>query len=147
MAASGSAYADVMEIPACVVGTSSSLVRRPRMKKTVSSSEQITLVQIPPVGTEGVVADVNMAHPLKKQKKESGKDIRASSKGVNLEAVEQEALDMATRDPLRLDTQIRSSLSQLSVAWNSTAEVLKLAAANRGELVRQHDTEKAVLQE
>ncbi|KAF6172723.1 hypothetical protein GIB67_000781 [Kingdonia uniflora] len=46
------------------------------------------------------------------KKKEFGKDIRASSKGVNLEAVEQEALDLATRDPIRLDTQIRSSISQ-----------------------------------
>ncbi|KAF6151113.1 hypothetical protein GIB67_002365 [Kingdonia uniflora] len=72
--------------------------------------------KIPPVGTERVDADVNMAPPLKKQKKESGKDIRASSKGVNLEA--------------------------LSVTWKSVAEVLKLAAANRGELVRQHDAEK-----
>ncbi|KAF6152852.1 hypothetical protein GIB67_025870 [Kingdonia uniflora] len=116
MAASGSAYADVMEIPACIVGTSSSLVRPPRMKKTVPPSEQTTPVQIPPVGTDGVVADVNMVPPLKKQKKESGKDIQASSKG-------------------------------LSVAWKSAAEVLKLAAAYCGELVRQHDAEKAALQE
>ncbi|KAF6174403.1 hypothetical protein GIB67_024425 [Kingdonia uniflora] len=49
-------------------------------------------------------------------------DIRASSKGISLEAVEQEALDLATRDPIRLDTQIRSSISQLSVAWKSVAE-------------------------
>ncbi|KAF6136076.1 hypothetical protein GIB67_000480 [Kingdonia uniflora] len=81
------------------------------------------------------------------KKKESGKDIRASSKGVNLEAVEQEALDLATCDPIRLDTQIRSSISQLSVAWKSAAEVLKLAVTNRAELVRQHDAEKAALQE
>ncbi|KAF6144408.1 hypothetical protein GIB67_024635 [Kingdonia uniflora] len=67
--------------------------------------------------------------------------------GVNLEVVEQEALDLATRDPIHLDTQIRSSISQLSVAWKSATEVLKLAAANRGELVRQHDAEKAALQE
>ncbi|KAF6134416.1 hypothetical protein GIB67_001742 [Kingdonia uniflora] len=65
----GSAYADVMEIPACVVGTLSSVVRRLRIKKT------------------------------------------------------------------------------LSVAWKSAAEVLKLAAANRGELFWQHDAEKATLQE
>ncbi|KAF6161631.1 hypothetical protein GIB67_017269 [Kingdonia uniflora] len=103
--------------------------------------------KIPPVGTEGVVADVNMAPPLKKQKKESGKDIRASLKGVNPEAVEQEVLDLATRDPIRLDTQIRSNISQLSVAWKSAAEVLKLAARNHGELVRQHDAEKDALQE
>ncbi|KAF6147912.1 hypothetical protein GIB67_014492 [Kingdonia uniflora] len=122
MAASGSAYADVMEIPAYAVGTSSSLVSRPRIKKTVPPSEQTAHVQIPLVGTEGVVADVNMAPPLKKQKKESGKDIRASSKGVNLKAMEQEALDLATRDPIRLDTQIQSSISQLSVAWKSAAE-------------------------
>ncbi|KAF6137004.1 hypothetical protein GIB67_030768, partial [Kingdonia uniflora] len=147
MAVFGSAYADVMEISTCAVGTSSSLVRRPRMKKTVPSSEQTTPVQIPPVGTEGVVADVNMAPTLKKQKKEFCKNIRASSKGVNLEAVEQEALDLATRDPICLDTQIRSSISQLSVAWKSAAEVVKLATANRGELVRQHDAEKATLQE
>ncbi|KAF6163722.1 hypothetical protein GIB67_036182 [Kingdonia uniflora] len=88
-----------------------------------------------------------MAPPLNKQKKEFGKDIRASSKGVNLEAAEQEALDLATRDPICLDTQIRSNISQLSVAWMSAAEVLKLAAVNRGELVRQHDAEKAILQE
>ncbi|KAF6144345.1 hypothetical protein GIB67_024572 [Kingdonia uniflora] len=67
--------------------------------------------------------------------------------GVNLEAVEQKALDLATRDPIRLDTQIRSSISQLFVAWKSAAEVFKLAAANHVELVRQHDTEKAALQE
>ncbi|KAF6170316.1 hypothetical protein GIB67_043006 [Kingdonia uniflora] len=107
MAASGSAYADVMEILACA---------------------------LPPLGTEGVVDDMNM-DPLKKQKKEFGKDIRASSKGVNLEAMEQEALDLATRDPIRLDTQIRSSISQLSVAWKSAEEVLKLDAANCAELV------------
>ncbi|KAF6160237.1 hypothetical protein GIB67_019006 [Kingdonia uniflora] len=103
--------------------------------------------KIPLVGTKGVAADVNMAPPLKKQKKESCKYIRASSKGVNLETVEQEALDLVTRDPIRLDTQIRSSISQLSVAWTSAAEVLKLAAANRVKLVRQHDAEKAALQE
>ncbi|KAF6175623.1 hypothetical protein GIB67_022625 [Kingdonia uniflora] len=62
-------------------------------------------------------------------------------------AVEQEALDLATSDPIRLDTQIRSRISQLSVAWKSAAEVLKLTAANRGEHVRQHDIEKVVLQE
>ncbi|KAF6170055.1 hypothetical protein GIB67_042860 [Kingdonia uniflora] len=92
MAASGSAYVDVMEIPACAVGTSSSLVRRPRIKKMVPPSEQTAPVQIPPVGTVGVDAD-------------------------------------------------------LSVAWKLAAEVLKLATANRGELVRQHDAEKAVLRE
>ncbi|KAF6152616.1 hypothetical protein GIB67_013063 [Kingdonia uniflora] len=112
MAASGSAYADVIDIPSSVVATSSSLVWRPRMKKTVPPSKQTASVQIPLVGTEGVVVDVDMAPPLKKQKKESGKDIRASSKGVNLEAEEQEALDLATHDPIRLDTQIRSSISQ-----------------------------------
>ncbi|KAF6167508.1 hypothetical protein GIB67_031709 [Kingdonia uniflora] len=147
MATSGSAYADVIEIHACVVDPSSSLVRRPRMKKTVLPSEQTTPVQLPPVGTEGVVADVNMSSPLEKQKKESGKDIRSSSKGINLEAVEQEALDLATRDPIRLYTQIQSSISQLSVAWKSAAEVLKLATLNRAELVRQHDAEKGALQE
>ncbi|KAF6174967.1 hypothetical protein GIB67_026455 [Kingdonia uniflora] len=120
MAAFGSAYADVMEILACA---------------------------IPSVGTEGVAADVNMAPPLKKQKIESDKDIRASSKGVNLEGVEQEALDLATRDPIRLDTQIRSRISQLSFAWKSAVEVLMLAAANPGKLVRQHDAEKAALRE
>ncbi|KAF6160015.1 hypothetical protein GIB67_033099 [Kingdonia uniflora] len=103
--------------------------------------------KILPVGSEGVVADINMAPPLKKQKKEFGKDIQASSKGVNLEAVEQEALDLATRDPIRIDTQIRSSISQLSVAWKSAAEVLKLAATNHGKLVRQHNTKKVALQE
>ncbi|KAF6159946.1 hypothetical protein GIB67_033030 [Kingdonia uniflora] len=61
MAASGSAYADVMEIPACVVGTSSSLVRRPRMKKTVPPSKQTSPVQLPSVGTAGVVADLSVA--------------------------------------------------------------------------------------
>ncbi|KAF6151737.1 hypothetical protein GIB67_002020 [Kingdonia uniflora] len=117
MATSGSAYADVMVIPSCAMGN------------------------------EGVDADVNMAPPLKKQKKEFGKDIRASLKGVNLEAVEQEALVLATRDPIRLDTQIQFSISQLSVAWKSAEEVLKLAAANRGKPVWQHDAEKAVLRE
>ncbi|KAF6164566.1 hypothetical protein GIB67_025392, partial [Kingdonia uniflora] len=34
----------------------------------------------------------------------------------------------------------------LFVAWKLAAEVLKLAATNRGELVRQHDAEKAALQ-
>ncbi|KAF6135052.1 hypothetical protein GIB67_014101 [Kingdonia uniflora] len=90
MATSDPAYANVMEIPACVVGTSSSLVRRPRIKKMVPSSEQTAPVQIPSVGTE------------------------------------------------RVDTD-------LSVAWKSAVEILKLASANRGELVRQHDAEKAAL--
>ncbi|KAF6156096.1 hypothetical protein GIB67_007471 [Kingdonia uniflora] len=57
-------------------------------------------------------------------------DIRASSKGVK---VEQEALDLAKHDPIRLDTQIRSSILQLSVAWKSAAKVLKVAAADRAE--------------
>ncbi|KAF6149888.1 hypothetical protein GIB67_008609 [Kingdonia uniflora] len=95
MATSGSIYADVMEIPTCDAGTSSSLVWRPRVKRTVSPSEKIAHVQTPQVGTEGVNADVNMAPPLKKQKQESGKDIRTSTKGVDLKAVEQEALDLA----------------------------------------------------
>ncbi|KAF6145822.1 hypothetical protein GIB67_028817 [Kingdonia uniflora] len=101
------------------------LIRQPRVKKTVPPSEQIPPLQILPVGSKGVDADANMVLPLKKQKKESGKDIRASSKGVNLEAVEQEALDLVKRDPIRLDTQIRSSISQLSVAWKSVAEFKK----------------------
>ncbi|KAF6150025.1 hypothetical protein GIB67_002807 [Kingdonia uniflora] len=122
MATSGSAYDDIMEIPAYAAGTSSSLVRRPRVKRTVPPSEQIAPVQTPQVATEGVDADINMAPPLKKQKQESGKDIRAFLKRVNLKAVEQEALDLAKRDPIGLDTQIRSSISQLSVAWNSAAE-------------------------
>ncbi|KAF6165868.1 hypothetical protein GIB67_012765 [Kingdonia uniflora] len=84
MAASGFAYANVMEILACTVGTSSSLVWRPRIIKTVSPSEQTAPVQIPLVGTEGVDVDVNMAPPRKKQKKESGKDIRGSSKGLSV---------------------------------------------------------------
>ncbi|KAF6164675.1 hypothetical protein GIB67_035110, partial [Kingdonia uniflora] len=138
MAASGSAYADVIEIPACAEGSSSSLVRRPRIKKSVPPSKQITLVQLPTVGTEGVAADVNMAPPLKKQKKESGKDIRASSKGVNLEAVEQEALDLATRDPIRLDTQIRSSISQVQ-----EREQLEKEAAATKQVV-ESEAKKAV---
>ncbi|KAF6134516.1 hypothetical protein GIB67_028537, partial [Kingdonia uniflora] len=144
MATFGSAYADMMEIPACGVGTTSSLVRQSRIIiKTVLPSKQTAPVQIPSVGTKGVDADVNMAPPLKKQKKESGKDIRASLKGVNLEAVEQEALDLATHDPIRLDTQIRSNISQLSVAWKSIAEVLKLAAANHGKLQDKYKKEAA----
>ncbi|KAF6163905.1 hypothetical protein GIB67_024760, partial [Kingdonia uniflora] len=147
MAASSSVYADVIEIPAYAMGTSSSLVRRPRIKKTVPPSEQKAPVKIPSVGTEGVDADVNMAPPLMKQKKEYGKDIQASSKSINLEAGEQEALDLAILDPIRLDTQIRSSISQFYVAWKSAAEVLKLATENRGKPVRQHDAEKAALRE
>ncbi|KAF6166718.1 hypothetical protein GIB67_005594 [Kingdonia uniflora] len=76
MATFGSAYDDILEIPACAAGTSSSLVRRPRR--------------------------------------------------VNLKAVEQKALDLAKPDPIHLDTQIRSSISQLSVPWKSATEVLKL---------------------
>ncbi|KAF6151335.1 hypothetical protein GIB67_040608 [Kingdonia uniflora] len=38
-------------------------------------------------------------------------------------------------------------LNSFSVAWKSAAEVLKLAAANRVKLVRQHDAEKAALEE
>ncbi|KAF6153203.1 hypothetical protein GIB67_016682 [Kingdonia uniflora] len=121
-------------------------VQRAHQKQALAAFGS-SYADIPPVGTEGVVADVNMAPPLKKQKKESGKDIRASSKGIYLEAVEQKAFDLATRDPTRLDTQIRSNISHLSVAWKSAAEVLKLAAANRGELFWQHDTDKATLQE
>ncbi|KAF6163593.1 hypothetical protein GIB67_022158, partial [Kingdonia uniflora] len=86
---------------------------------------------------------INMAPPLKKQKQESGKDIRASLKGVNLKAAEQEALNFAKRDPIRLDTQIRSSISQLSVGWKLAAEVLKVAAADRAE----YEAEKASLAE
>ncbi|KAF6174028.1 hypothetical protein GIB67_039979 [Kingdonia uniflora] len=124
MAASGSAYADAMEISTCAMGTSSSLVRQPRRKIIVPSSEQKAPVQIPPVGTEWMDAD-----------------------GVNLEAVVQEALDLATRDLIRLDTQIQSSISQLSVTWKSAAEVLKLAVASHGDLARQHNAEKATLRE
>ncbi|KAF6145795.1 hypothetical protein GIB67_016244 [Kingdonia uniflora] len=105
-----------------------------------------TGAEILPVGTGGMDANVNMDPHLIKQKKESSKNIRASSKGVNHEAV-QEALDLAKRDPIRLDTQIRSNNSQLSVAWKSAAEVLKLAATNHCKLVRQHDAEKATLRE
>ncbi|KAF6140448.1 hypothetical protein GIB67_014371 [Kingdonia uniflora] len=82
MAASGSAYADVMEIPAC--------------------------------------------------------------DGVNFEAVEQEALDLATRDPIRLDTQIRSSISQLSVAWKLAAEVLKKSYSVRAVRAGKNAEEGAV---
>ncbi|KAF6166357.1 hypothetical protein GIB67_034908 [Kingdonia uniflora] len=106
-------------------------------------SEQRALVQTTQVETEVVDAAVNVAPPLKKQKQESGKDSRASSKGVNLKAVEQEALELAKRDPIRLDTQIQSSISQLSVAWRSGVEVLKVAATERAE----HDAEKASLTE
>ncbi|KAF6134746.1 hypothetical protein GIB67_002147 [Kingdonia uniflora] len=66
----------------------------------------------------------------------------ADTFGVNLEAVEQDALDLSKRDPIYLDTQIRSSISQ-----KLAAEVLKLATADRDELVRQHDAEKAALRE
>ncbi|KAF6163114.1 hypothetical protein GIB67_013813 [Kingdonia uniflora] len=45
----------------------------------------------------------------------------------------EEVLDLAKRDPIRLDTQIRSSILLLSVAWKSTAEVLKVAAADRAK--------------
>ncbi|KAF6141689.1 hypothetical protein GIB67_001241 [Kingdonia uniflora] len=69
--------------------------------------------------------------------------VQRAHQNVNREAVEQEALDLATHDLIRLDTQIRSSISQLSVAWKSAAEVLKLTAANRAELVQQHDAGKA----
>ncbi|KAF6164203.1 hypothetical protein GIB67_010173 [Kingdonia uniflora] len=63
--------------------------------------------------------------------------------GVNLKAVEQEALDLAKRDLIRLDTQIRSSISQLYVAWKSGVEVSKVAAAERVEC----EAEKASLAE
>ncbi|KAF6172634.1 hypothetical protein GIB67_041957, partial [Kingdonia uniflora] len=142
MDTSGSAYDDIMVIPACVVGTSSIQPQRSREKKALPLPEQTALAQTTQAETE-VDAAVNMAHPLKKQKQESGKDIRASSKGVNLKAVEQEALDLAKRDPIRLDTQIRSSISQLSVAWKSATEVLKVAAADRAE----YEGDKAYLVE
>ncbi|KAF6173284.1 hypothetical protein GIB67_026979 [Kingdonia uniflora] len=100
-----------LEIPACAAGTSSSLVRRPRVKKMVPPSEQTAPVQI--------------------------------QRGVDLKVVEQEALDLAKRDPIRLDTQIRSSISRLSVAWKSAAEVLKVAAADRAK----YEAEKASLAE
>ncbi|KAF6140311.1 hypothetical protein GIB67_014554 [Kingdonia uniflora] len=58
---------------------------------------------------------------------------------VNLKAVEQEALDLAKRDPIRLDTQIRSSILQLSVAWKLAAEVLKVAATDRAEYEAEKD--------
>ncbi|KAF6152042.1 hypothetical protein GIB67_031364 [Kingdonia uniflora] len=88
MATSGFAYDDIMEIPACTVGTSISLVRRPRVKRTMPPSEQIAPVLTPQVGTEGVDAD-------------------------------------------------------LSVAWKSAAEVLKVAAADHAE----YEVEKASLAE
>ncbi|KAF6134010.1 hypothetical protein GIB67_038301 [Kingdonia uniflora] len=87
-ATSGYAYDDILEIPACTVGTSSSLVRRPRVKRTVSSSEQIAPAQTPQMGTEGVDVD-------------------------------------------------------LSVAWKSVAEVLKVATTDRAE----YEVEKAYLAE
>ncbi|KAF6164037.1 hypothetical protein GIB67_028741 [Kingdonia uniflora] len=83
MATSGSVYADVMEILACAVGTSSSLVQRPRVKKMVPPSEQTTHMHIPSMGTEGVDADVNMAHPLTKQKKESAFCFLKVGRGVH----------------------------------------------------------------
>ncbi|KAF6168349.1 hypothetical protein GIB67_018189 [Kingdonia uniflora] len=88
MVTSGSVYDDIMEIPVCVAGTSSSLVRRPRVKRTVPPYEQTTPVQTPQVGTEGVDAD-------------------------------------------------------LSIAWKSAAEVLKVAAADHSE----YEAEKASLAE
>ncbi|KAF6147416.1 hypothetical protein GIB67_016773 [Kingdonia uniflora] len=106
MATFGSAYADVMGIPACDAGTLSSLVRRPRVKRMVPPSEQTTL-------------------------------------GVDLKAVEQEAMDLAKHDPICLNTQIRSSISQLYVTWKSSAEVLKVAAADR----TKYEAEKASLAE
>ncbi|KAF6168168.1 hypothetical protein GIB67_011553 [Kingdonia uniflora] len=141
MATSSSAYDDILEIPAYAAGTSSCLVWRPRVNRTVLHSEQTVPVQTPQVGTEGMGADVNMVPPLKKQKQEPGKDIRASPKEANLKAVEQEALDLAKRDPIRLDTQIRSSISLLSIAWKSAAEMLKVAAMDRAE----YEAEKASL--
>ncbi|KAF6133992.1 hypothetical protein GIB67_040756 [Kingdonia uniflora] len=66
MATSCSAYDDILEIPACVMGTSSSLVRRPRVKRTIPPSEQIALVQTPQVETEGLsVAWKSAAEVLK----------------------------------------------------------------------------------
>ncbi|KAF6152923.1 hypothetical protein GIB67_039630, partial [Kingdonia uniflora] len=54
-----------------------------------------------------------------------------------------EALELAKRDPIRLDTQIRSSISQLSVAWKSAAEVLKVNTADYAE----YEAEKTSLVE
>ncbi|KAF6141618.1 hypothetical protein GIB67_001170, partial [Kingdonia uniflora] len=111
-------------------------------KKALPLLEQTAIAQTTQAETE-VDAAVNMAPPLKKQKQDSRKDIRASSKGVNLKAVEQEVLDLVKRDPIRLDTQIRSSISQLSVAWKSSPEVLKVASTDRAE----YEAEKAYLAE
>ncbi|KAF6175011.1 hypothetical protein GIB67_039559 [Kingdonia uniflora] len=109
MATSSSAYDDIMEIPACAVGTSSIQPRRPKGKKVLPPLEQTTFAQMTQAVTE------------------------VDAAGVNLKAVEQEALDLAKRDPIYLDTQIRSSISQLSIAWKSAAEVLKVAATDRAE--------------
>ncbi|KAF6167437.1 hypothetical protein GIB67_024022 [Kingdonia uniflora] len=80
------------------------------------------------VETEVVDDAINVVAPLKKQKQESGKESRASSKGVNLNAVEKEALELAKRDPIRLDNQIQSSISQVAAAEHA-----------------EHDAEKASL--
>ncbi|KAF6167370.1 hypothetical protein GIB67_020676 [Kingdonia uniflora] len=119
MATSGSAYDDIMEIPACTAGTSSIQPRRRRGKKALPLPEQTTLAQMTQAETE------------------------VDAAGVNLKAVEQKALDLAKHDPIRLDTQIRSSISQLSVAWKSGVEVLKVAAADRAE----YEAEKTSLAE
>ncbi|KAF6171203.1 hypothetical protein GIB67_001918 [Kingdonia uniflora] len=51
-------------------------------------------------------------------------------------------------DVMEIPACVMGTLSSLlSVAWKLAAEVLKLAVANRAELVWQHDVEKAVLQE
>ncbi|KAF6140918.1 hypothetical protein GIB67_042331 [Kingdonia uniflora] len=115
MATSGSAYDDIIEMHACVEGTSSIRPRRPRGKKVLPLPEQIALAQM----------------------------TQAETEGFNLKAVEHEVLDLAKHDPIRLDTQIRSSISQLSVGWKSAAEVLKVAAADRVE----YEVKKASLDE
>ncbi|KAF6166907.1 hypothetical protein GIB67_020136 [Kingdonia uniflora] len=80
MATSGSAYDDIMKIPACVAEAKTRVWER----------------------------------------------CLSFFKGGRPQSGEQEALYLAKRDLIRLDTQIRSSISQLSAAWKSDAEVLKL---------------------
>ncbi|KAF6162111.1 hypothetical protein GIB67_008240 [Kingdonia uniflora] len=84
MATSSSAFDDITEIPAGAASTSISKIDNLKEKRQLPLSEKIYLVQTTRVKTEVVDAAINVVPPLKKQKQESGKDSRASSKGLSV---------------------------------------------------------------
>ncbi|KAF6151475.1 hypothetical protein GIB67_016287 [Kingdonia uniflora] len=119
---------------ACAVGTSNSLIRRPRMKKLVPPSEQTLPVQLPPVGTEGVVVDVNMDPPLKKQQKNLGKIselLRRLSVAWKLAA---EVLKLAAAN--RRELFEKETAATKHEVKDEVKKVVDIAVASRNKLIQ-----------